>query len=266
MYVMHLEQEERPNGEGMFAKVTSITQILLPFSPISVAIREASLKDSEEPADDYEADEKADRVVMKLYVVQPKSLQKCKAVFELGTSAPLGDGLVASSFSTLSTTCEYEPTIVKPPAANHLNLLTPDAFVSPAKNSDENKLPPSPTPDPGDILALSSPRRPTPEVPSTTAAQSAGSSPSREVEEILGARPITETSLESPDASSTAVPTGSPLQDALAAYPTSLSPGLARSASSASKEASPGVEKVILARFALGLANAPRCLVRRSTA
>lgn len=247
---MHIEQEERPSGEGMLAKVTSITQILLPFSPISVAIREASLKEcSVEPADDYEADEKADRIVMKLYVVQPKSLQKCKAVFELGTSAPMGDGLVASSFSTLSTTCDYEPSIVKPPTANHLNLLTPDAFVSPAKNPDE-KLAPSPTPDPGDILALSSPRRPTPEAPSSTTrftgAQSAGSSPSREVEEILGTRPITETSLESPDASSAVVPTGSPLQDALAAYPTSLSPVLARSASSASKEASPAGEKVTI--------------------
>lgn len=267
MYVMHIEQEERPPSEfkdsnpldRIISKVTSITQILLPFSAISVAIREAALKDTLaglEAADEYDAEEKADRVVMKLLVVQPKSLQKCKAIFELGTSVPLGDGLAAASFSTLNTTSEYESTIVKPPAPNHFNLLTPDAFVSPAKaspdeGSHKQSLAPSPTPAIAetDILALSSPRRPTPEVTSSSATrrngvQSGGSSPSREVEEILGTRPITETSVESPDTSSAVVPTGSALQDALAAYPASLSPGLARSASANSKEVSPTGEKV----------------------
>lgn len=278
---MHIEQEESHSGgsydedesskagEQTVSKVSSITQLLLPFSAISVAIREAAIKPSSQQQaggggdEDFDGDEKASRVVMKMLVVQPKSLQKCKAVFELGTSVPLGEGATGSSFSTINTTSEYEPlNVVKPAATNHINLLTPDAFVSPAKtNTNPESIKPvvsttspvsvSPLPPASnEILALSSPRRSTPEITSSTTPKrngivSGGSSPSREVEEILGTRPMTEGSIESPDTSSATVPTGPALQDALSAYPISLSPAMVRTASVNSKESSPVTDQKV---------------------
>ena len=273
---MHIEQEQEErnplsdDGEEVsksedrtISKVSSITQLLLPFSAISVAIREASIRPPSQPMgdEDFDGDEKASKVIMKMFVVQPKSLQKCKAVFELGTSVPLGEA-IGTSFSTLNTTSEYEPVnVVKAASAtNHINLLTPDAFVSPAKtNTDSSSQKQSIVTSPGtvsplppassEILALSSPRRPTPEVTSSTTPKrngipSGGSSPSREVEEILGTRPMTEGSIESPDTSSATVPTGPALQDALSAYPISLSPAMGRAASVNSKGPSPIMDKV----------------------
>ena len=275
LYVMHIEQIE---DEGI-SKITSVTQLLLPFSAISLAIRQASLKPlalhmgTED--DDFCGDGDSSRVIMKMLVVQPKSVQKCKAVFQLGTSSPLGEGGIGSSFSQTSTSMnttvsEYDAAAATSTASkvstNHIDLLTPDAFVSPAKSSNFNNqadsasvkrsIAPSPVtpasmplppPTPNEILALSSPRRPTPDVTSSTTPkrngiQSGGSSPSREVEEILGTRPLTEGSVESPDTSSATVPSGSALQDVLAAYPSSLSPAFMRTASS--KEASPVLDRV----------------------
>lgn len=270
---MHIEQEERhvasddedessKTEDRTVSKVSSITQLLLPFSAISVAIREAAIKPSSQPLggadEDFEGDEKASKVIMKMFVVQPKSLQKCKAVFELGTSVPLGEG-VGTSFSTVNTTSEYEPmNVLKQSATNHISLLTPDAFVSPAKANTEPPNQPmvaspvsvSPLPPaPNEILALSSPRRATPEVTSSTTPKrngipSGGSSPSREVEEILGTRPMTEGSIESSDTSSATVPTGAALSEAISAYPISLSPAMVRTVSANSKGPSPVMDKV----------------------
>lgn len=272
---MHIEQEQDEKhaysdyGDGsmkieapIISKVSSITQLLLPFSAISLAIREASLRPASQPMgdEDFDGEEKASKVIVKMLIVQPKSLQKCKAVFELGTSVPLGEG-IGTSFSTINTTSEYEPVNVVKAASttNHINLLTPDAFVSPAKTntdlSQKQSLVTSPVtvsplpPASNEILALSSPRRHTPEVTSSTTPKrngipSGGSSPSREVEEILGTRPLTEGSIESPDTSSATVPTGPALQDALSAYPIALSPALVRTASANSKGSSPIMDKV----------------------
>ena len=247
--------------DGNVSKVSSITQLLLPFSAISLAIRQASFKVSAEPMSAMDEEfspeqEDASRVMMKLLVVQPKSVQKCKVMFELGTSAPLGEG-GGSSYSHTSTSInttvsEYEGAAKT--TNNHFNLLTPDAFVSPAKSSMEGMSVtpgsmPLPPPTPNEILALSSPRRPTPDVTSSTTPKrnglhSGGSSPSREVEEILAARPMNEDLVESPDTSSAVIPSASPLQDAITAYPTSLSPAFIRTLSRNSKESSPVLEKV----------------------
>ena len=147
---MHIEQEEVSASENgdcskedrrTISKVSSVTHLLLPFSAISIAIREALIKPSQPIGggeDDFEGDEKASRVIVKMFVVQPKSLQKCKAVFELGTSVPIGEG-GSSSFSTINTTSDYEPAnMIQAVATNHINLLTPDAFVSPAKTNTDN--------------------------------------------------------------------------------------------------------------------------------
>lgn len=276
---MHIEQEtqslsrsdggddsESQSEDRIVSKVSSITQLLLPFSAISFAIREAIIKQKGAVDDDFDGDEKMNRVSLKMLVVQPKSLQKCRVSFELGTSVPLGEGFDPSC-STINTTSDYEPTTTKASSNNFLSLLTPDAFVSPAKNNADSVSScgtaaavtttpgslPLPPVTPNEMLALSSPRRVNADVEASSATpplkrngvQSGGSSPSREVEEILATRPMTEGSVESSDGSTT-VPTGPALQDAVAAYPPSLSPAFIRAASSSSKEApSPApVEKV----------------------
>ena len=241
---MHFEQEDiltakdETAEEKIISKVTSITQILLPFSAFSLAIRGATLNSGLE--DDFEGgDDKCNRVVMKMLVVQPKSLQKCKAVFQLGTSAPLGAG---TSFSTLNTTSEYEAAntlkSLNSSTNQHFNLPTPYAFVSPAKTTVAAVTTTTATPPtPNEMLALSSPRRASSDNTTTVSTikrngnggihmQSGGSSSSREVEEILGTRPVTVGSIEhlSDGGSSTTVPKGSSApQDALTAYPPSLS-------------------------------------------
>lgn len=269
MYVLRIEQIE----DGNISKVTSITQLLLPFSAISLAIRQASFKLSSDPMGAIDEDftseqEDKSRVMMKLLVVQPKSLQKCKVVFELGTSVPLGEG-GGSSYSQTSTSINTTVSEFEGPSSKGANqqfsLLTPDAFISPAKTvvdsmSIKQALPaspvatgsmPLPSPTPNEMLALSSPRRPTPEVTSSTTPrrnglQSGGSSPSREVEEILGTCPSIEGTVASPDTSSMPVPSGPALQDAITAYPPSLSPAFTRIVSGNSKENSPSLEKVIM--------------------
>jgi hypothetical protein len=55
---------------------------------------------------------------------------------------------------------------------------------------------------------------------------------------------MTEGSIESPDTSSATVPTGPALQDALSAYPISLSPAMGRAVSVNSKEPSPIMDNV----------------------
>ena len=266
MYVLRIEQTE----DGSISKVSSITQLLLPFSAISLAIRQASFKHSSDPTgaiDEEFAGEQEDtsRVMMKLLVVQPKSVQKCKVVFELGTSAPLGEG-GGSSYSQTSTSInttvsEFDASISKL-TNQQFSLLTPDAFISPAKTVEtlQHGLPtspvtpgsmPLPPPTPNEMLALSSPRRSTPEMtssstPKRNGLQSGGSSPSREVEEILGTRPLIEGSVASPeDTSSIPVPSGPALQDAITAYPPSLSPAFSRIVSGNSKENSPILEQVM---------------------
>ena len=284
LYVMHIELE------GAISKVSSITQILLPFSAISLAIREATLKvaASSQP-DDFEGiggDDggKVNRVTMKMLVVQPKSLQKCKAVFELGTSAALGEGMAGTSFSTINTTSEYEAANVIKSSANnnqHFNLLTPDAFVSPAKGTAASTgatttttpgSMPLPPPTPDEMLALSSPRRVSPERMTTPIAmkrngnghgmgiQSGNSSPSREVEEILCTKTVSMEQLSDGGSSSVAtVPKGpSALQDALTAYPPSLSPAfVTRSAESPSVDKVKGLKRI----KNVNLNNDPPCIV-----
>ena len=94
---------------------------------------------------------------------------------------------------------------------NHINLLTPDAFISPTKTNMDSSFQklsivtspgtvcPSP-PVSSEILALSSQRQPTPEVISSTTPKrnSIPSGCSSSSREEVGTRPMSECSSESP--------------------------------------------------------------------
>ena len=103
---------------------------------------------------------------------------------------------------------------------NPINLLTPDAFISPTKTNMDSSFQklsivtspgtvcPSP-PVSSEILALSSQRQPTPEVISSTTPKrnSIPSGCSSSSREEVGTRPMSECSSESPiDTSSATVP------------------------------------------------------------
>ncbi len=106
--MLHIEQ----SVDGLVSKVSNMTQLLLPFSAIGLAIRQASLK-APDGADADEEDavgEHGRSVAMKLLVVQPKSVQKCKAVFRLGAcslSQPACDAQGPSDFAPFHLSHEY---------------------------------------------------------------------------------------------------------------------------------------------------------------
>jgi hypothetical protein len=230
---MHIgqEQEEKnllsegedasKSDDRTVSKVSSITQLHIPFPAISVVIREASIRPPSQPMGDFDEEKKAFKVEMSMFILQPKSLENCKVVFELGSSIQL-DEATGTSFSNMNTTSEYESINVVKAASvtNHINLLTPDAFISPTKtNMDSSFQKQSSVTSPGtvcpsppvssEILALSSQRQPTPEVISSTTPKrnSIPSGCSSSSREEVGTRPMSECSSESPiDTSSANVP------------------------------------------------------------
>nr|CAH0110817.1 unnamed protein product [Daphnia galeata] len=90
---------------------------------------------------DFDGDKEAFKVEMSMFILQPKSLENCKVVFQLGSSIQL-DETTGTSFSNITTTSEYElMNVVKAASVtNHINLLRPDAFISPAKTNMESSF------------------------------------------------------------------------------------------------------------------------------
>ena len=133
---MHIEQEVFENDDDSFkttCKVRSITQLLLPFSAISIAIRQVLIK-SLQAMDGEDGDEKTIRAIVKMFVLNPlQSLKKCTAVFQLGTCVAIGEG---SSFYSINRTSEYESANMIQTVASH--LLSSGAFVSPAKTNTDS--------------------------------------------------------------------------------------------------------------------------------
>lgn len=257
LYVLHIKQ----TGSGFASRITSVTQLLLSFPVISLAILGASLKPAQHLAvddDDFNNDNDSNQVSMKLLIVQPKSVHKCTAIFRVSSDCPIVESSSYSQANTSMDTTISEYDAPKTTNNNnqqqqqHIPLLTPDSLLSPAKmnfmaaaNSEDSDrvsgsspvassipLPPQTA---NEMLALSSPRKmPSPTESSLTrlgngAAHSGGSSPSREVEEILAGEMMDPT-----DTSNQTVPCGSVLNGALAAFPSSLSPVYRRSSSSPS--------------------------------
>jgi hypothetical protein len=89
---------------------------------------------------DFDGDKEAFKVEMSLFILHSKSLENCKVVFELGSSIQLNEA-TGTSFSN-NTTSEYESMNVVKAASvtNQINLLTPDAFISPSMDLSFKKL------------------------------------------------------------------------------------------------------------------------------
>ena len=219
MYILSLAKD---SGEAI-ACINTISEFLLPYPILSFAIVDAGQRRVRPTGESLEDlcpgdDENEDQLVIRMYLVQPKSLQECHVAFrpamqvsgtclmdtlthdsldysedlpEIGAVNHNGLGEVNSEEEhTASAAIE---------ASNHtsgLNLMTPDAFSSPAKK--ENALDSNAnSPELGNVLSASpslaqavhalnasEPPLATSEI-EEQALPSGGSSPSREVREIL---------------------------------------------------------------------------------
>ncbi|XP_021913253.1 enhancer of mRNA-decapping protein 4 isoform X2 [Zootermopsis nevadensis] len=225
LYVLQLHKDPSETS----AYVCSVSEFRLPYPILSFGIVDAglrkfkssSLEDLCNEDGDDEAQQFVQAVVVRMYLVQPKSLQECHIAFQ--PPATLGevgqklstlshdsllfrDGFSDLSTNGLSTSVAELEAVAPDLPANHmsdtqqpaninsqqqqqqeqqqLNLMTPDAFSSPAKKDSPTDIrSPQVVPVVDQPLATS-------ELQEVSAFQregfaSGGSSPSREVQEIL---------------------------------------------------------------------------------
>lgn len=221
LYILSLSKDK---GEAL-ACISTVSEFLLPYPILSFGIVDADqrkIRSTGESLEDLceEIEENDEQLVIYMYLVQPKSLQECHIAFKPASQASgnyLIDTLTHDSLDysedmpdmgtvthngmsgencegerSLSTTIET--------TINHstggLNLMTPDAFSSPAKK-ENNELESNPgSPDLRKVLS-SSPLAQAVQALNASdpplvkneieeqAPASCGSSPSREVREIL---------------------------------------------------------------------------------
>lgn len=220
LYVLQIHKD----SEDKFVIIQSISEFLLPYAILSFGIVDAGLRcfksNTSFSLDDMcngEGDEDGQvAIVVRMYLVQPKSLQECHIVFQ--APKPIDKALIStipqdsfvesyndglSDLSASNTEAASSGTQELPPA-NHsslqLNLMTPDAFNSPVKHDSpaascanmSHMLTRSEPTYSNSTTLVASPQSPDDPDSKDGAGNnvlmgfaSGGSSPSREVQEIL---------------------------------------------------------------------------------
>ncbi|XP_076751007.1 enhancer of mRNA-decapping protein 4 homolog Ge-1 [Xylocopa sonorina] len=221
LYILSLRKD---SGEAL-ASVSTISEFLLPYPILSFGIVDAGIRKIRPTGESLEdlcpcEEETEEQLVIRMYLVQPKSLQECHIAFKpaseastnclmntltqdsLDYSEDLPDIGTVNHNGISGENCEEDRSLSATieTATNHntgLNLMTPDAFSSPAKK-ENNELDSRPSsPELGKVLSASpslaqavqalnatDPPLATSELEEQAPASS-GSSPSREVREIL---------------------------------------------------------------------------------
>ncbi|KAK0180506.1 hypothetical protein PV327_006138 [Microctonus hyperodae] len=215
LYILSLAKDI---NDGV-ACVSTISEFTLPYPILSFGIVDAGIRKVRPTGESLEdlcpcEDESDDQLVIRMYLVQPKSLQECHIAFQPArqiASNCMMDTLTHDSLDyaedlqhirreqngIVQENGEETVTSTIESATNHnnsLNLMTPDAFSSPAKK--ENTLSNSTSPELGNVLsaspslaqavqALNASDPPLATSEMEQAPPSGGSSPSREVREIL---------------------------------------------------------------------------------
>lgn len=235
LYILSLSKDK---GEAL-ACISTVSEFLLPYPILSFGIVDADqrkIRSTGESLEDLctceEIDENNEQLVIYMYLVQPKSLQECHIAFTPASQASgnyLIDTLTHDSLDypedlpdmgtvthngISGENCEREHSISTTIEAtiNHnsgLNLMTPDAFSSPAKKENNELESNSGSPELGKVLSgspslaqavqalnVSDPPLVKSEMEEQAPA-SCGSSPSREVREILSlTKPDEETEID----------------------------------------------------------------------
>lgn len=219
LYILSLTKD---NDE--VTSVNTISEFLLPYPILSFGIVDAGLRKVRPTGESLEdlcpcEEDTEEQLVIRMYLVQPKSLQECHIAFKpasqvsgnclmdtlthdaLGYHEDLPDMGNVNHNGISEENCEENRSLSTSieTATNHntgLNLMTPDAFSSPAKK-ENNELDSRPSsPELGKVLSASpslaqavqalnaDPPLATSELEEQAPASSS-SSPSREVREIL---------------------------------------------------------------------------------
>ncbi|XP_014468232.1 PREDICTED: enhancer of mRNA-decapping protein 4 isoform X2 [Dinoponera quadriceps] len=232
LYILSLSKDR---GEAL-ACVSTVSEFLLPYPILSFGIVDAGqrkIRSSGESLEDLcpmSDEEIEDQLIIRMYLVQPKSLQECHIAFKpaaqvsgnclldtlihesLDYSEDLPDIGTANHNGIPSKNCDEERSLPATIEAtiNHntggLNLMTPDAFSSPSKKENNELESNTASPELGKVISsspslaqavqalnVSDPPLATSEMEEQAPASS-GSSPSREVREILScSKPDEET-------------------------------------------------------------------------
>ncbi|XP_076177594.1 enhancer of mRNA-decapping protein 4 homolog Ge-1 [Ptiloglossa arizonensis] len=221
LYILNLTK----NSGKALASVTTISEFLLPYPILSFGIVDAGLRKIRSTGESLEdlcpcEEEIEEQLVIRMYLVQPKSLQECHIAFKpasqvsgnclidtlipgsLDYSEDLPDMGTVNHNAISGENCEEDHSLSTTIEAttNHntgLNLMTPDAFSSPAKKENNELDSHSGSPEMGKVLSTSPSLAQAAQALNTTdpplatseleeqAPASSGSSPSREVREIL---------------------------------------------------------------------------------
>lgn len=215
LYILSLSKDI---GDSV-ACVSTISEFRLPYPILSFGIVDAGVRKVRPTGESLEDlcpldDENEEQLVIRMYLVQPKSLQECHIAFQPArqvANACLMDTLTHDSLiytddiqhirheqnglnDTKLSNESVAATIEAAINSASLNLMTPDAFSSPAKK--ENNTSTSTSPELGNVLAASPSLAQAVQALNTTdtplatseieqAQASGGSSPSREVREIF---------------------------------------------------------------------------------
>ncbi|XP_032678141.1 enhancer of mRNA-decapping protein 4 [Odontomachus brunneus] len=232
LYILSLSKDR---GEAL-ACVSTVSEFLLPYPILSFGIVDADqrkIRPSGESLEDLcpmSDEEIEDQLIIRMYLVQPKSLQECHIAFKpaaqvsgnclldtlihdsLDYSEDLPDMGTANHNGIPGKNCDEERSLSATieAAINHntggLNLMTPDAFSSPSKKENNELESNTASPELGKVISsspslaqavqalnASDPPLATSEMEEQAPASS-GSSPSREVREILScSKPDEET-------------------------------------------------------------------------
>ncbi|KAL0109971.1 hypothetical protein PUN28_013544 [Cardiocondyla obscurior] len=220
LYILSLSKDK---GEAL-ACISTVSEFLLPYPILSFGIVDADqrkIRPISESLEDLceEIEENDEELVIYMYLVQPKSLQECHIAFKPASQArgnyqgtlthdsldyteDMPDMETVTHNGMSEENCDRERSLSTTieTTINHsgggLNLMTPDAFSSPAKK-ENNELESNPdSPDLRKVLSsspiaqavqalnASDPPLVKNEIEEQTPA-SCGSSPSREVREIM---------------------------------------------------------------------------------
>ena len=183
VYVLQLQNQ---NADKV--KFVSVSEFATPSPLLSMAMLEAGIKkvtdkhntldsddEDEEDLDDLQA-ESREATVINFLLVQPKSLQECRIVYEDAFSQPQIQDLKMIKKEVVTPTEELKE------AADKITLMSPEVFVT--SSSSQIKIKEEPVSPPGETtekeIIVQPIRR------GQVQAISGGSSPSREVQDILG--------------------------------------------------------------------------------
>ncbi|BES88647.1 Enhancer of mRNA-decapping protein [Nesidiocoris tenuis] len=207
LYVLELKKD----GSSIQPYVQTITEFKLPCPILSFGIADAGLKnfsknsnfEMEDACNGDNEDETQNAVFVRMYLVQPKSLQECTIVFQTNNAIEVHHNANFNvPIPAVHEVVELKKELTQDSEQPAPILMTPDAFHSPhqtpavkeAQSSTKTPSPPATTPPrpapepeqlPRPLDAMISQAEPPFATAKPTGIVSGGSSPSREVEEIL---------------------------------------------------------------------------------